>query len=140
MLKNFADFKNIFNIKILKCVGLIFSIKSLKENYANIILMAIIIFYFICLSMFVFKSYKKEIIFHIDIIVYFTLFPVKILYLVQRKEKKMRQCYYYYRNELLKKANITKLDVIMEMAKKVPFIRRDEYERLLATKQRALSY
>ena len=91
LLKNFADFKNIFNIKILKCVGLIFSIKSLKENYANIILMAIIIFYFICLSMFVFKSYKKEIIFHIDIIVYFTLFPVKILYLVQRKEKEMKR-------------------------------------------------
>ena len=91
LLKNFADFKNIFNIKILKCFGLIFSINSLKENYANIILMAIIIFYFICLSMFVFKNYKKEIIFHIDIIVYFTLFPVKILYLVQRKEKEMKR-------------------------------------------------
>jgi hypothetical protein len=32
----FTDFNNIFNIKILKCMNLIFTTKAFKENYANI--------------------------------------------------------------------------------------------------------
>ena len=38
----FTDFNNIMNIKVLECINLIFSLKSFKDNYANIILISII--------------------------------------------------------------------------------------------------
>ena len=86
LLKNFADFNNIFNIKILKCVSLIFSIKSFNENYANIILIIIIALYFICFFLFIFKGYKDEIKFYIDIIAYFILFHDEIISIIQQME------------------------------------------------------
>ena len=83
----FTDFDNIMNIKVLKCTHLIFSINAFKENYANIILIVIIILYFICLILFIFKGYKKEIKYYIDSILYFTLFPNKILSIIQKKKR-----------------------------------------------------
>ena len=79
LFKAFTDFNNIFNIKVLECMNLIFSIKAFKENYANIILIFIIVLYFICLIIFIFKSYKNEINFYVNMIIYFTFFPFKIL-------------------------------------------------------------
>ena len=79
LLKAFTDFNNIFNIKVLECMNLIFSIKAFKENYANIILIFIIALYFICLIIFIFKSYKNEINFYVNMIIYFTFFPFNIL-------------------------------------------------------------
>ena len=90
LLKNFADFNNIFNIKILKCIKLIFKDKSLKENYANIIFIILIALYLICLLIFIF-NYKNEITFYIDIIIYFTISPIKILYYIQKKEKEEKK-------------------------------------------------
>ena len=83
----FTDFNNIMNIKVLECINLIFSLKSFKDNYANIILISIILLYFICLILFIFKGYNSEINFYIDIIIYFTLFRNKILYIIRKKEK-----------------------------------------------------
>ena len=100
LLKNFVDFSNIFNLKILKCTKLIFTVKSFGKNYANIILISIILVYFICLLLFIFKGYKNDIIFYIDIISYFILFPVKILNIIQNKEK-----------EKEKKLNLKKLSI-----------------------------
>ena len=106
LLKNFADFNNIFNLKILKCTYLIFSIKSLKDNYANIILIAIIIFYFICLMLFIFKDYKNEIKFHIDILVYFILFQVKMLSIIQKEDKEKE-----IKIDVLKSSNINNMNI-----------------------------
>ncbi len=89
LYKSFTDFYNIFNIKILNCVDLIFTVKALKENYANIILIIIIVFYFICLVFFTWKSYKNEIKFYIDVIAYLSLFPKKIIHILQKKGKKI---------------------------------------------------
>ena len=75
------------NMKVLKCINDIFKVKQLKRNYANIILIAIMILYLICLILFIFLAYKKEIELYIDIIVYFTLFPNKILYIFQKKKR-----------------------------------------------------
>ena len=95
LLKNFADFNNIFNVKILKCVSQIFSGKAFKENYANITLIFLILIYFLCLFLFI-CNYKNEIIFYIDIIIYFTLFQFKILYIIQKKEREERNKSLYY--------------------------------------------
>ena len=91
-LKNFADFNNIFNIKVLKCTYLIFTIKALKENFPNIILITIIAFYIICLLLFL-CNYKNEINFYIDIIIYFSISPIKIFYIIKKKKNKDKEKY-----------------------------------------------
>ena len=97
-LKSFIDFKNIFNINILKCVKLIFSLGAFKENFANIILIIIISLYFICLILFIFIYYKKDILFYINFIIYFILYPINISNItetnkieVKKKEQKKEQ-------------------------------------------------
>jgi len=85
-----VDFKNLFNIKVLKCINLIFSLEAFKNNYANIILIIIIIVYFICLILFVFRYYKKEIKFYRDIIIYFKLFPIKFSFIEETKKKELK--------------------------------------------------
>ena len=82
----FTDFDNILNLKIINCINLIFTVKAFKENYANIILISIIALYFIYLILFVIKGYNNEIEFYIDIIIYFTLLPTKINYIIQKKK------------------------------------------------------
>ena len=106
LLKNFADFSNIFNLKILKCYHLIFTVNSFKKNYANIILISIITLYFICLFLFIFKGYKNDILFYIDIIAYFTLFPAKILNIIQIKEKEKEQKF-----DLIKLSNKNNINI-----------------------------
>ena len=57
LLNSFTDIKNIANIKVLKCIKLIFNLNAYKKNYANLILIGIIILYFITLFIFCFKGY-----------------------------------------------------------------------------------
>ena len=38
LLTSFTDIKNIMNIKVLKCINLIFTLDAYKKNYANLIL------------------------------------------------------------------------------------------------------
>ena len=46
-------------------------------------------FYFICLAFFTWKSYKNEIKFYIDVIAYLSLFPKKIIHILQKKGRKI---------------------------------------------------
>ena len=65
--KSFADVKNIFNVKIMKCYGIVLIIKSLKRNICFYIIASIILFYFITLLIFTtssFEKLKEEIIKH----------------------------------------------------------------------------
>ena len=87
----FTDFKNIFNIRILKCTDLIFSVKAFKENYANVILISIILLYFVCLIIFVCKYYDDDIKYYKDCIMYFTLASAKITYIIQKKKKEEKK-------------------------------------------------
>jgi len=87
ILELFMDFNNILNIKVLTCVNSIFTVKAFKENYANIILIVIILLYLICLILFISKGYNNEIKFYIDAILYFTLFKIKISYIIKKKQK-----------------------------------------------------
>ena len=57
--KSFADVKNIFNVKIMKCYGIVLIIKSLKRNIGFYIIASIILFYFITLLIFTTSSFEK---------------------------------------------------------------------------------
>ena len=90
LYKSFTNFKNIFNIKVIKCIHLIFSVKAFKENYANIILISIILLFIFCLIIFVCKYYEKGIKFYVDIIIYFTLFYENVSNTIKKQKKKVR--------------------------------------------------
>ena len=63
--KSFKDINNIINLNVMKCYKVVFKINGLKKNYGFFIMVSIIIFYFICLLIFVTFSntqLKKEII------------------------------------------------------------------------------
>ena len=91
LYKSFTDFNNIFNIKALKCIKLIFSASAFKENYANIILLIIISIYFVCLIIFISKSYYKEIKYYLEAIIFFTLFPAKVSYIIKTKKNEKQK-------------------------------------------------
>ena len=110
LYKNFVDFKNLLNIKVLKCINLIFSLEAFKNNYANIILIIIIIVYFICLIMFVFRYYKKEIKFYRDIIIYFKLFPIEFSFIEETKKKELKNKYYAHRRDKEKNDKMNNID------------------------------
>ena len=72
LLKSFTDFKNIANIKVLKCNYLIFAKEAFKSNYANIFMIIIIVFFFVVLVLFWFKLFS-ELIKILNVITYFKL-------------------------------------------------------------------
>ena len=59
LLKSFTDFKNIANIKVLKCNYLIFAKEAFKSNYANIFMIIIIVFFLVVLILFWFKFFSE---------------------------------------------------------------------------------
>ena len=73
-LKNMKNFEQVSNINVLKCIRLIFKIDAFKSNYANIIMVAMHLYYFINLILFYCKdySYLKQIL---DVITYYKLNP-----------------------------------------------------------------
>ena len=77
LMYGFLDFKNTFNIKVLKCINLIFRIETLKENYLNYILLSILSLYFTIMFIFKYKEYPKIINIR-DYIIYFKLNSHKI--------------------------------------------------------------
>ena len=59
-IKNsFTDFKNIANLKVLNCNKLIFKLEAYKYNYANLILIAVILLLIISMIIFCFKDYPN---------------------------------------------------------------------------------
>ena len=59
LYESFTDFKNIANIKVLNCYKLIFRLEAYKNNYANLILIAVILIFFICMIIFCCKDYPN---------------------------------------------------------------------------------
>ena len=55
-IKSFTDIKNVANLNVMKCYNYVFN-KSLIKNYGFFIMTFMIIFYFICLIIFRFKSF-----------------------------------------------------------------------------------
>ena len=89
LYNSFTDYKNIANIKVLKCYKLIFKLEAYKSNYANLILIVIIFLYFITLIIFYCKDYKY-LIKILNLIVFFKLNPKLVkLYLDREKKSKM---------------------------------------------------
>ena len=117
LFKSFTDFYNIFNIKILNCMNLIFKVNAIKQNYANIILIIIIVLYFFCLIFFICKSYPKEIEYFIDIITYFALFPNKIMNIIRKKGNRISLI------NLKKKSEIKKVSKLINDRIKKPIIK-----------------
>ena len=136
LYKSFTDFYNIFNIKILKCVYLIFTVKSFKQNYVNIIIIIIIVLYFLCLFFFTWKSYKNEIIFYIDIIAYLSLFPKKIIYILQKKGKKIDPHFLKLKDSTIffKKNSIKKTENISNEIDKTKEISKSNSNNILSIK------
>ena len=58
-LKNFIDIKNTINIKLLKCIYLLFDVNNILKNFANYIGIFLFVFSIISLFIFTFKSYRK---------------------------------------------------------------------------------
>ena len=75
--KNFADFKSLTNLNIMKCYKTVLKIKEMKTNYGCIFITFIILFYFISLIIFYFYSFNKLKI-HIDKIIFALKFPKEI--------------------------------------------------------------
>ena len=71
----------------MKCSKLIFSIKTFTENYANVILIGIMVLFFICLFYFLCKGYYDGIKYYINAIIYFSLFPIRIAYIIKKKKE-----------------------------------------------------
>ena len=57
LYNSFTDVKNIANIKVLNCYHLIFNLGAYKNNYANLILLAVIFLYFVSFIIFCCKDY-----------------------------------------------------------------------------------
>ena len=87
LYKSFTDFKNIANIKILKCYKLIFKLDAFKSNYANIVLLVIIFLFFISLIVFYSRDYYY-LMKILNLIIFFKLNPQLIKIYLQRKKKK----------------------------------------------------
>ena len=99
LIKGFFDFKNTLNIKVFKCIDLIFTFEVYKENYANDILVCVLILYFVIMIMFKFKDYNEIIKFR-DFIIYFRLNPSKIELILNKMRK-----------ELTKKNDLNNIDL-----------------------------
>ena len=83
---SFTDFKNIANIKVIKCYKLIFKLDSYKNNYANLILIIIIFFLFVTLIIFCCKDFPnlKKILF---MIVYLKTNSKSVQKIINKKSK-----------------------------------------------------
>ena len=57
--ESFLDIKNIINIKLLKCIHLLFDMKNLFKNYSNYMAVFLFIFSIIAIILFCCKSYIK---------------------------------------------------------------------------------
>ena len=59
LLSNFVDINNIMNIKLLKCINLIFDIRNIFKNSANYLLVFLFILSVITISIFKFYNYIR---------------------------------------------------------------------------------
>ena len=59
LLKNFVDFKNFANIKMLSCYRLLSSKKGIRNNIGFFIISIILFFHIICCFIFYIKGFKK---------------------------------------------------------------------------------
>ena len=88
LYNSFTNLKNIANINVLKCYKLIFQLDAFKYNYANLIMMCIILLFLVTLITLICKDYynQKKII---DIMVYFKIHQdlVKQFLAKQREEE-----------------------------------------------------
>ena len=57
LFNSFTNFKNLLNINVLKCYKSIFNLDECKKNYANFILISIIIFFIATFIIFYCKDY-----------------------------------------------------------------------------------
>ena len=89
LYESFTDFKNIANIKVLNCYKLIFRLEAYKNNYANLILIAVILIFFICMIIFCCKDYPnlKKIM---NMIVYLKT-NIKLVQTIINKNKKEKE-------------------------------------------------
>ena len=93
LYKSFTNFKNIANINVLKCYKLIFELDAYKYNYANLIMISIILLFLVTFLIFICKGYYnlKKIF---DIIVYFKLNKYLVKQFLKKQnqeEKKLKQ-------------------------------------------------
>ena len=90
LYESFTNIKNIANINVLKCYKLIFKLDAYKNNYANLVLLFIILLFFVCLFIFYFKGYN-DLIKIINMITYFKLNPDIVKKLNMRKKNESKK-------------------------------------------------
>ena len=98
LYESFTNIKNIANINVLKCYKLIFKLDAYKNNYANLVLLFIILLFFVCLFIFYFKGYY-DLIKIINMITYFKLNPDIVKKLNMRKKNESKKVGKKYKSE-----------------------------------------
>ena len=91
LYNSFTNLKNIANINVLKCYKLIFQLDAFKYNYANLIMICIILLFLVTLITFICKDYynQKKII---DIMVYFKIHQDLVKqFLAKQKEEELKK-------------------------------------------------
>ena len=113
LFKSFTNIKNIANIKILNCYKLIFKLEAFKNNYANIIMIIIILQFFVIFIIFCFKDYTYLNII-MNVIEYFKLNSIVKKKFLKKQENKRKK--HKKKNKLssLKKSRNNKLIEINE--------------------------
>ena len=89
LYKSFTDIKRIANLEVMKCFKNVFN-KSLIKNYGFFILAFVILFYFVCLFIFIFKSYQKIIVDINDIVSALKNLNKKFKKVLGKKKRKRR--------------------------------------------------
>ena len=90
LYNSFTNFKNIANINVLKCYRLIFILEAYKSNYANLILLAVILLFIIVFFIFICKDYN-ELMKVLNMIIFFKLNPVLIKKFKERLKKELNE-------------------------------------------------
>ena len=110
LYNSFTDFKNIANVKVLKCYKLVFTIDAYKYNYANLILIFVIFLFLITFFYFCCKDYPNFMKI-INIIIYFKTNPKVVKQFKKRKkmdEEKNRKKNITFKGNILTKRSRNK--------------------------------
>ena len=121
LFDSFTDIKNIANINILKCYKLIFKLEAYKSNYANLVLIFIILLFFVSLILFFCKDYF-ELLKIIQMIILFKLNPQLVKKFLERIKREENE-----KSKIIKKIKQKNVNINIMNQKKIEIKNPDTY-------------
>ena len=95
LLNRFTDINSIVNINVIKCYKKVFNKKNIKNNYGFFIVLIMNLLYYICLYVFIYKSF------------FLLKYDIKNIVFILKTKKNSKEI-----NQFNLKQNLIKLDVI----------------------------